>query len=170
MNNKILASAIMLLAILLVQSGCGIYSFTGASIPPQAETVTVRYFPNKASLVNPTLSQAMTNELKDRFQSETSLDLVDTGGDLYFEGEIVGYGTKPVAIQGNEQAAKNRLMVKVKVKFVNQYNEQQNFETTFSRFEDYDSNKSLSSVENQLVQKIVEYLVDDIFNKAVVNW
>lgn len=161
---------LLTIALLLITQGCGIYSFTGASIPPEAETVTIRYFPNKAALVNPNLSQTMTDALKDRFQSQTTLKLQDVGGDLYFEGEITAYGTKPVAIQGNDQAAMNRLTITVKVKFVNRFDEKAGFETSFSRYEDYDSNQSLSAVEDQLVEQIVEYLVDDIFNKSVVNW
>ncbi|MCF8330851.1 MAG: hypothetical protein K9H84_00200 [Bacteroidales bacterium] len=163
-------SLVWLIFIFVPFSGCGIYSFTGASIPPEAETVTIQYFPNKASLVNSNLSQILTDALKDRFQSQTSLSLTNTGGDLYFEGEIVDYKTKPVAIQGNDQAAMNRLTITVNVKFVNRYQEKMNFETTFSRYEDYSSSASLASVEDQLIEQIVDYLVDDIFNKSVVNW
>ncbi|MCF8327487.1 MAG: hypothetical protein K9I29_04265 [Bacteroidales bacterium] len=149
---------------------CGVYSFTGASIPPEAETITIKYFPNNASLVNANLSQTFTNKLKDRFQSQTNLNLTGSGGDLYFEGEIVEYKTKPVAIQGNDQAAMNRLTISVKVKFRNRYDEESNFETTFTRYEDFDSSQNLSAVEDQLVEQISEYLIDDIFNKSVVNW
>lgn len=168
MSKKILWS--FYIVVLLLLQGCGFYSFTGASLPPQAKSVTIDYFPNKANMVNPNLSDNLTNALKDRFQSQTSLSLQDAGGDLYFEGAITDYKTKPVAIQGNDQAAANRLTITIRVKFVNRYDQQQNFETTFSRYEDYDSNATLSSVENALVNQIVEYLVDDIFNKSVVNW
>ncbi|MGM0613039.1 MAG: LptE family protein [Bacteroidota bacterium] len=161
---------ILTLASLISLQACGIYSFTGASIPAKAETVTIKYFPNNASLVNANLSQIFTNKLKDRFQSQTNLNLTDSGGDLYFEGEIVEYKTNPVAIQGNDQAAMNRLTISVKVNFRNRYDEESNFETTFSRHADFDSNQNLSAVENQLVEEIVGYLVDDIFNKSVVNW
>ncbi|MCF8217872.1 MAG: hypothetical protein K9J21_02700 [Bacteroidales bacterium] len=157
-------------ASLIVMQACGVYSFTGASIPPEAETITIKYFPNNASLVNANLSQTFTNKLKDRFQSQTNLNLTGSGGDLYFEGEIVEYKTKPVAIQGNDQAAMNRLTISVKVKFRNRYDEESNFETTFTRYEDFDSSQNLSAVEDQLVEQISEYLIDDIFNKSVVNW
>lgn len=149
---------------------CGNYSFTGASIPPEAETVTISYFENKAPLVNPGLSQALTNELKDRFQSQTSLRLEDYGGDLSFQGEIVDYSVRPVAIQGDDRAAMNRLTISVNVTFHNRLDESMNYQTTFSRFEEYGSDQSLANVEDQLTQQIVQYLVEDIYNKAVVNW
>ncbi len=147
---------------------CGIYSFTGASTA--AKSITIKFFPNKAELVNPTLSQVFTDALKDKFVSETTMDLVSENGELILEGEISSYSTQPIAIQGNETAALNRLSVTVNVKFTNLVEESQNFETSFTRYEDYESSKSLSEVEDGLINSITEALVEDIFNKSVVNW
>ena len=91
------------------------YSFTGASISPDIKTVSIQYFPNMARLVNPNLSQVFTESLKEKFLSQTNLSLVNNIGDLNFEGEIVEYYTKPMAIQGDETAALNRLTIKIRV-------------------------------------------------------
>jgi len=159
---------LFLLAPLL--SGCGVYSFTGASIPAGAKTISIAYFVNNAQFVEPTLSQSLTDALRDRFQSQTDLGFVNEGGDLQIEGSITDYSTRPVAIQGNETAALNRLSVTVKVKFTNTLDPTKDFDNPFTRFEDYPSNQDLSTVKDQLITTINEYLVDDIFNKAVVNW
>ncbi|MCX6234914.1 MAG: LptE family protein [Bacteroidetes bacterium] len=151
-------------------TGCHIYSFTGASISPEVKTISIKYFPNRAALVQPTLSQRFTDALKDKFMRETNLSLVENNGDLLIEGEVSGYNTQPVAIQSNQQAALNRLTITVKVKFVNKFNESQNFETSFSRFQDYESSLSLADVEDGLIDVIDQDLIQDIFNKAVVNW
>jgi len=89
---------------------------------------------------------------------------------MEFEGEITSYRITPQAIQGNQTAAVNRLTVSVKVKFINRTDESQNFETSFSAYSEYESSKSLTSVESDLIDEIVEKLTEDIFNKAVVNW
>src|SRR5512145_844688 len=98
---------------LIVMASCKIYSFTGASIAPDVKTVSIIYFPNQAPLVQPTLSQVFTEALKDKFISQTSLTLVDNGGDLNFEGAITSYGTQPVAIQSGDVASQNRLTIAV---------------------------------------------------------
>ncbi len=116
------------------------------------------------------MSQSLTDALRDRFLSQTSLDFIKEGGDLQLEGTITEYSTRPIAIQGNETAALNRLTVTVKVKYTNLIDPTKDFETTFTRFEDYPSNQDLSAVKDQLISQIDEALVDDIFNKAVVNW
>lgn len=160
----------VLFAIAAALQSCGVYTFTGASIPPEAKTVSVSLFPNKAEIVQPTLSQTFTDALRDKFASQTNLAMIPKGGDLHFEGEITGYSTEPVAITGQQQAALIRLKITVNVRFTNKYSEKDNFETNFSRYEDYSSSLNLNAVEADLIAKITEALVEDIFNKAVVNW
>ena len=153
-------------------TGCKVnYSFTGASIPPEVKTISIQTFPNYAPLVQPLLSQAFTEALKDKFLAQTNLQLISRGGDLSFEGSITGYNVAPIAIQsGTDVAALTRLTITVNIKFTNAKNEKQNFESSFSRFLDFESSKSLATVEERLIREINEQLVQDIFNKAVVNW
>lgn len=151
--------------------GCkGGYSFTGASIPPQAKTISIKTFPNYASSVNPQLSQTLTDELRNLFSSQTSLNVTNGEGDLQISGEITGYTTKASALSGSDDVAMNRLTITIKVKFVNVYDQDANFEQTFSRFKDYNAQLNFSSVESGLMSEIVTELCEDIFNKSVVNW
>lgn len=151
-------------------SACKIYSLSGASISPDTKTVSVAYIENNAALVNPTLSQTLTESLKDRIVSQTGLQLIRTTADLDFEGTIVDYSIKPLAIQGNEFAAQNRLTISVKIRFSNNKDESKNFEQVFTRYADYPGTQTLSTVESDLIKTINTQLIDDIFNKAFVNW
>jgi hypothetical protein len=151
-------------------NGCRIYSFTGASIPADAKTISIEYLENNADFVNPTLSETLTQALRDRFTSQTSLVLVPNNGDLQFSGEITSYKITPQAIQGDDFAALTRLTVSVRIKFTNVKEPENNFETSFSAYSDYDSTQDLVTVQDGLVDEIKEILIDDIFNKSVVNW
>ena len=160
---------LLLLAVFL--TGCRMsVSLTGGSVDARAKTVAINTFPNNAALVNPTLSQSFTTALKDKIQGQTPLTIVDRDGDYTIEGEITGYTVNPVAIQGNDTPAMNRLTITVRVRFYNRFDEKQNFDQSFSRYSDYYSSQNLSSVESGLVSDISEALTDDIFNKAFVNW
>jgi hypothetical protein len=151
--------------------GCKVsYSFSGASISPQLKTVSIQYFLNRASLVQPGLSQTLTEALIDKCKAQTSLSVVNGTGDVSFEGEITDYNTRPLTVSADATAAMNRFTITVKVKFTNSVDPTLNYETTFSRYQDYDSNLDLSAVEKQLSDKIIEFLVEDIFNQAFVNW
>ncbi len=157
--------------ILLTLSGCKMnYSFTGASIPPGTETVSVQTFPNMAPIVNPMLSITLTEALKDKFMSQTSLQLIQNDADLQFSGTIVGYRNQPTAIQTDDVAAMNRLTITVKVKFTNTKDPKTDFDTKYSRYADYESSQNFQDVESTLVDEVIEQIVDDIFNQSVVNW
>lgn len=145
------------------------YSFTGASIPPAMKSLSVEYFTNRASIVNPNLSQQFTNALMDKFRQQTSLIIMNEGGEGDFQGEITGYTTAPMAITG-DQAAKTRFTISIHVKYTNTIEPKNNFDKTFSRFEDYDSKLDLHQVEDQMVVDIINLLTEDIFNQAFVNW
>ena len=155
----------------LALTGCTVkYSLSGASIPLEAKTVSIAYFPNNAAMVAPILSPTLTDALQDRFARQTRLQLVSENGDLAFEGEILNYTSVPTAISGNETAALNRLTITVRVKFNNVYQPEFNYNRSFQAFADYDANSLLQDVQNQLIEDIVKQLVDDIFNEAVSNW
>jgi hypothetical protein len=148
------------------------YSFTGASIPIEAKTFSVKTFDNQAPTVNPQLSNTITDQLFMRLSTSTSLVPNPLDADIAFEGTITNYHLTPIALQGGDAtiAAQNRLTIGVKVKFQNRYDSKSNFDTSFSQYADFDSNADLSSIEDALVDEIVEKLVTDIFNKALVNW
>jgi len=151
-------------------SGCKVsYSFSGASTTGLS-TVSIQYFQNRAPLVQPGLSQFITDALIDKIKSQTSLKTVNGIGDANFEGEISDYNTRPRSVAADAEAAMNRFTISVKVKFTNAVDPELSFEQTFSRYEDYNSNLDLSQVEKELSDKIIEMIVEDIFNQAFVNW
>ena len=159
------------LLLLFLLNGCGMYSFTGANISADTKTISIQYFPNNAPLRQPTLSQIFTQALRDKFASQTSLSQVSSNGDLSIEGEITGYSVSPTAIQANQTAAQNRLTIEIKVKFVNTKDDKQSFEQKFSRYADYSSGQNLAGTfESGLIKTLTDQLVEDIFNKTVVNW
>lgn len=160
---------ISLLALVL-SGGCKIkYSFSGASTQG-LQTVSVQYFQNRAPLVQPQLSQYITDALIDKCKAQTSLTVINGVGDASFEGEIVDYNTRPLTVGADARAAMNRFTISVRVKFTNSVDPDLSYEQTFSRYEDYDSNLDLSSVESELSDNIIGLIVEDIFNKAFVNW
>jgi hypothetical protein len=156
------------LSILVVS--CGIYSFTGASIPTEAKTISVQYISNKAAIVQPSLSQVITDGLIDAFAGQTNLEITENEGDLSFSGYITKYQIKPMAIKANETASQNRLTIAIKIKYNNSFDDKQNFETTFSRYRDYASSENIVDVEGVLIEEISKELIEDVFNKAFVNW
>ena len=166
-NNLITINSITLFLLL---SGCGVYSFTGASISPEVKSVSIDLFPSYAPLAPANVPQDFTETLRDLFVNRTNLDLLTKNGDIRLEGYISDYRTRPVAIQGNETAAKNRLTITVNVTYTNTKDETKSYEKNFTRFADFDASQNLIDVEQSLILEIHEQLILDIFNESVVNW
>ena len=170
MNLRNLLRIAALAATVAIVSSCWIYSFSGTSIQPDVKTVTINYFEYKALRVNPSLSNDLTEGLKDKFRKMTRLTQVDEDGDLEITGEVSGYDVRAQAVTAQEVAAQNRLTVSVKISFMNRQYPEEDFEKSFSAYADYDSNNSLDAVEATLCEEIVEKLCEDILNATVANW
>lgn len=167
---KSLMYPLAILSAIAVLVSCKAYSFTGGALKPGVETVSIETFDNSARIVNPTLTQDLTESLKDRFVRQTNLRLQNFEGDMQISGSVTQYDVAPVAIQGNETAAANRLSISMKIKYVNAKYPEDNWENTFSSFEDFGAEQALSDVEATLTAAIVDRLTQDIFNKCLSNW
>ncbi|MEQ9288327.1 MAG: LptE family protein [Cyclobacteriaceae bacterium] len=177
MNWKTNLGILTILAGFLSLSGCGIYSFTGASISSDIKTISIHNFYNNAPLGPSNMSALFTEKIKDYYQQNTSLTLVDEEGDLQLEGAISNYTLSPVApsaSQGSNQVdftSLTRITITVSATYVNTQNDEFDFDRNFSFFVDFDQNsQDLASNEDEFVDQIFEQIVLDIFNSSVANW
>ncbi|MFY0652622.1 MAG: LptE family protein [Cyclobacteriaceae bacterium] len=158
-------------------SGCGIYSFTGASISSDIKTISIQTFYNNSPLGPSNMSAVFTEKIKDYYQQNTSLTLVDDEGDLQLEGAISNYTLSPVApssSQGSGQldfTSLTRITITVNAAYVNTQDDQFDFDRSFSFFVDFDQTTTdLASNEDIFVDEIFDQIVLDIFNSSVANW
>lgn len=161
---------LVLIATLAISSCSISYKFNGASIPQEAKTMSVTYFNNRATLVNPQLSQNFTEGFKDFVDSQVRLSMVARGGDIAFEGEITDYKLAPIAKQADATSAMTRLTITVNVRFTNRFDAEADFEKKFTQFVDFDDSVNFASTEQELVDEINQLLFDQIFNAALANW
>lgn len=161
-----------LCSLLFVLVGCKIsYGFSGGSLDySKYSSISIADFPNNAELVNPTLSQFFTEALKDKYTRQTKLTLLREGGDMHLEGEIVGYQLTAMAISADSYASETKLTLTINVRFTDNKNAEQDFETRYSASQLFDSNRMLSDVEGQLIDELVKEIVDKIYNDTVAKW
>lgn len=161
-----------LIPALFIMSACTVsYSFTGSSLDyTKVKTISIANFPNRASLVYPALAPTFTEQLKETFSSKTSLNQVPKNGDLQISGEITGYSLSPSAINSSGSSTMTRLTVVVKVNFVNRSNASENFERSFSTYQEFSNTQTINQVQEELCETIIEELIDQIFNATVANW
>lgn len=172
--NKFISIRILLTALLIAvgTQACSIsYKFNGAALDYSLyKTIQIGSFPIRAALVYPQLQQTFETELSDYITRNTRLKSVDSGADLQIEGEFTGYSLSPQAVTEDAYASKTRLTVTVRVKYIDNKNEKNNIDQSFSSYRDFDSSEMLTDVQDELCQQIAKELVDLIFNATLGNW
>ncbi len=158
----------LLIMIVAVGTSCGVYSFTGATT--NAKTIAIDYFPSKASNAPVKAAQLFTDALKNKFSTEGNLKLVNNNGELKFTGYISNYTVASRAPVAGQQSGIVQITMTVHVDFVNTLDEKDKWSQEFTRFAQYESSQSLTSVEEAKLREINTQLIDDIFNKALVKW
>ncbi len=160
----------LLLLILVSQTLTGCYSFRGASLDPNLKTLQVQNFVMQAAGGPANLTLTFNEKMKEYFQRNTSLKMTNFNPDLMFEGSIVGYEVEAKAPTSSDKGGLNRLTIRVQVKFTNAKDENKNFDQEFSFYQDFPQNQTLSTVEKDLIPKIFDQIVLDIFNKTAGEW
>ena len=165
----------MLFLLMIITEGCGIYSFTGASIPPGVTTFQVNFFENLAgnrpgSTVEPGLDNDFTNALQDIIINQTTLNLVSEDGQLVYEGEIIKYSVTPMSATAEITAAQNRLQMTVDFRFFNIKKEEDNFEKKYSFFYDFPAELQVYDVIDTAHKEIFDRITQDIFNDTLAKW
>ncbi|WP_077920139.1 LPS assembly lipoprotein LptE [Spirosoma sordidisoli] len=167
--KRVLLSFSLLLSSVVMQS-CSIYSFTGTTLSPDIKTVTVNNFTLATAGGPANLPLTFNEKLKEYYQRYTNLKVLPSNGDLVLEGNITGYDLLAVAPTASDQAGVNRLQITVLARFYNNKDESKNFEQSFSFYQDFPQNQTLSQNESRLVPKILDQIVLDIFNKTAADW
>lgn len=162
---------LLLLLIAIVCNSCKVkYGFTGVG-NIDAKTFQVNYFQNNAELIEPGIERTFTLELQKILQNQTNLNLVSSGGDLMYDGEIVEYRITPMTATSDQLAAQNRLTISVNVRFTNKNKEKDDFEKRFSFYHDYSGDQQLTGAQlTTALSVIFERITQDIFNESLAKW
>ena len=158
--------------LLFLMCGCSIsFKFNGANINYQTtHSISIADFPNNAAMVNPSLSNNLSEGIRDLYQRQTRLQILRKGGDLELEGEIVGYDITQGAISTTSYASESKLTIRVQVHFTNNINPEESFDKTYSAFQTFDASKLLTDVQDELCQIIVSEIAESIYNDTVAKW
>ncbi len=165
----------MILALLPAVNGCGVYSMSGAAT--SAKTISIEPFFNNTDLAPANIGATFTNKLKDYFNQNSSLRVIETNAELHIEGIVADYRINSMApvstgnVNDPNTAALSRLTIAVKVTFEDNLEPKNNFkDRTFSFYKDFDNNLNFPTIQEDLEKTIFDQILIDIFNATVANW
>lgn len=171
-NRQFIAGLIALAVVALCAPSCSIsYKMNGANINYQTtHSISIADFPNNAPMVNPNLSNALSEGIRDLYQRQTRLDVLRKGGDLELEGEIVGYDLTQGAISVDGYSSENKLTIRVTVHFTNNIYPEESFDKTYTSYQTFDASRMLSDVQDELCSAMIAEIADNIYNDTVAKW
>ena len=171
-SNRRFIAGLTAIAVFVLCTSCSIsYKFNGANINYKTtHSISVADFPNNAAMVNPTLSNNLTEGLRDLYLRQTRLQVLPKGGDLELEGEIVGYDISQGAISANSYASESKLTIRVTVHFTNNIHPEESFDKTYSAYQTFDSSQLLSDIQDELCAIIIKEIGENIYNDTVARW
>lgn len=152
--------------------GCRIsYTFNGASIDySKIKTIAIADFPNNAPLVYAPLSNNLSDAIRDIYQRQTRLELVQRGGNLELAGEITGYTLTPMAVSADSYAAETKLTLTVQVRFTNNIAPEESFEKTYTAYQTFNASRMLTDVQEELCTVMITEISESIYNDTVAKW
>ncbi|NEM98863.1 LPS assembly lipoprotein LptE [Pontibacter burrus] len=162
-----------LLLIILLLSGCGVYSFTGTTISSDIKSISIQNFENPTGEGPANLTQLITNNFKNYYRRNTNLTMLQQEGDLQLEGQIVSFTVTPAAIQREgeiDRATLNRLTLGIQVRFTNTVNPDENFDQLFTISQDFPEDRDVTQLTAAEIERMSEQLVSQVFNRTVANW
>jgi hypothetical protein len=168
-NRPFLKAIPVLMAFCAMLVSCKVYTFKDVSIPPEIKTVKVNFIENKARLVNPRLSPALTDKLQQKIVGQTRLDRV-TGDDAdwVISGKVTDYSVSTSGIS-SQQTAINRLTVVVQI-ILRDNKANKTSEYSVNKSFDFPSNLTLQQAEAVLGEELIRGVSDEIFNRIFSNW
>jgi hypothetical protein len=148
-------------------------SFRDGSVPDEWKRFMIETLESEAANAPISYAPELTEELKDAIQNRVGLKLVSSENDdpqIIITGVVRDYDVGPVAVQGDDIAAKNRLTVAAFFEIFILAPEEDIMEVRANRFVDFDSNVDVGAVQAQLFQEINEQVIQDVLNKLLSNW
>jgi hypothetical protein len=155
----ILAGILLILTI----CSCGIYSFSGSTLPPHIKTVGIPLFENRTAEFG--IDRQVTDLLTEALRKDNTLKIADPGvSDAVLHGVIVGIREQAGQYNSDEEALDYRIYLTIKVSFDDVKNRQTFWEVSFSDFGTYDNDRDAG------IEEAIGKISEDIINKTVSDW
>ena len=156
---------------LFLLTSCSIsYKLTGGSVNYElTKTIHISDFPNRTPFYSP-MASMFNLALRKRFIEQTRLKEVNSNADIEIEGEITGFDVSGVAVKQDSYSSQTRLTITIRVQYTNNKEAGKDIDQPFTAYQEFPSTKSVDDVQDELVKKIIDEIVDMIYNTTVASW
>lgn len=154
----------------VINFGCGSYSFTGASVPEHLKTIAIPIAEDKSPAAIPGLRESLTDNLIQKFISDNSLQVTERStANATLECVITSVTDAPAIVSAGEEITSRRLTINVKVVYKDLVQRKTIFENTFTNHGDYVPGEATNNRDNAIATA-VDKISEDILLAVVSGW
>lgn len=168
MRYDVMKYLLGVLVCLSVFTGC--YSFKGVSIPAEVKTFYVPAVKLTDYSAPPDSPERFMEQFRQKVRSQSSLQWDETNPDIEFDCSITGFRVSNEGSRAGNEVSLNKLTISVKVDYLDNTNEEENWTKTFSFGLPFDAAQDLQEVQDGYIEDIFDQITENIFNDAFTNW
>ncbi|MFC1569674.1 LPS assembly lipoprotein LptE [bacterium] len=145
---------------------CGVYTFSGSTLPAHIKTVGIPLFEDRTAEFG--IDQQITDLIIDAIRDDNTLKIADPGNaDALLHGVITSIREPVGQYDANETASDFRVSLSIKASFEDMHQREVRWEGNFSDFGTYDN---IETTREDAIKEAVDKIAEDIINKTVSDW
>ncbi len=155
----------------LASLNCGIYTFSGSTLPSHLKTVDIPLFLNQS--LQPGISEQITVELQKYIQDNNILKTVPNNGNGSINGKVLSYKNQPVVYDYDSQESVNvtvtsyAVEIAVEIEFLDNKKDKALYKGVLTQEGIYDFNKE---TEEDGQKRAIKKIVDLVIQNSVQGW
>jgi hypothetical protein len=169
MTRRAAACGCMPLAAAVWLCGCGIYTFSGSTLPAYLKTVDIPLFGNES--LQPDVAEDLTAKLNQEVLSSNLLRIVAADGDATIRGRILGYSHHPYTYGAKDYrdvtVTQYAVTIRVEVEFMDNKKKEPLYKGVVTGDGIYNLD---SETEDSGRQRALEEIVEQILQNSVQSW
>lgn len=160
---------IVALLFLLLTYGCGIYTFSGSTLPSHLKYVDIPLFINNCD--EPGVAEKITEVLNQRVRNDKLLTPVSSGSDATITGRVTYYKDQPYDYTSQElrkvDVESYEVKITVEVEFVDNVKDDIIYKGTITENGIYDF-----KTENEDIgrERAIKKIVDQVMQNSIQSW
>lgn len=171
-GSRLRLGILSMMLLMVGTTGCVKYSFTGASIPSEVETLFIPFFDDRSGSSVGSLNQWLYDECFNEFINRSRLRLANSPdeADATLEGVILSYTNLPFSVSGEETAERNEVTIRVQATMRFDGEDDPIFSSTLTGTATFDIVNNPIDGEREAAQDALNQIAEAMFTQSVSQW
>ncbi len=149
--------------------GCGVYTFSGSTLPTHLKTVDIPLFGNQS--LQPDVAEELTAKVNQEVLTGNLLRIVGSGGDATINGSVISYAHHPYTYGSTDYRDVNvtqyAVTIRVDVEFMDNKEKKPLYKGVVSGEGIYDLDRENEEAGRK---RAIEEIVEEILQNSVQGW